>query len=297
MHFLDSHIHLQDYKTQEVKNVVNNAAKNNVSRFINVSAHPRDWESVRELAEQYPQIIPAYGVHPWHINEISENWASELENLLQKNQQSMVGECGIDRLRNPDVNRQIQILQTHIELANKYNRPLIIHAVKADSELTQLFSGLPKRSIFHSFTGSVEWGRQIQKHVFFIGINFSVLRKKNAAEILRGISLNRVLLETDGPYQNIIKGEETLPQNLPNLAQKIAELIGIDLGEFSDILNHKSHQNVAHDVSADDICNFCIQPVKGGVGDCGTYELCLSLSNDAAFHKICDVRRTLAEGN
>ena len=242
MHFFDSHIHLQDYKTQEVKNVVNNAAKNNVTRFINVSAHPSDWESVRELSAQYPQLIPAYGVHPWHINDISENRASELENFLQENPQAMVGECGIDRLKNPDINKQIQILQTHIELANKYNRPLIIHGVKADSELTQLFSRLPKRSIFHSFTGSVEWGRQIQKHGFFIGLNFSILRKKNAAEILRGISLSRVLLETDGPYQNIIKGEETLPQNLPDLAQKIAELIGIDLGEFSDILNRNQQE-------------------------------------------------------
>lgn len=242
MYYLDSHIHLQDYKTQEVKNVVNNAARNDVTHFINASAHPSDWNTVQNLAENYPQIIPAYGVHPWYVNDTFENWADKLENLLQKNPLAMVGECGIDRLKNPDTNRQIQILQTHIEIANKYNRPLIIHAVKADTEFAELFSVLPKHSVFHSFTGSAEWGREIQKHGFFIGINFSVLRKKNVAEILLGISLNRVLLETDGPYQNNVKGEETLPQNLPILAQKIVELTGIDLSEFSDILNRNQQE-------------------------------------------------------
>lgn len=242
MYYLDSHIHLQDYKTQEVKNVVNNAAKNDVTHFINASAHPSDWNTVQNLAENYPQIIPAYGIHPWHINDITENWENKLENLLQKNPRAMVGECGIDRLKNPDTNRQIQILQTHIEIANKYNRPLIIHSVKADREFDELFSQLPKCSIFHSFTGSAEWGRQIQNNGFFIGLNFSILRKKNAADILHGISLDKVLLETDGPYQNNVKGEETLPQNLPLLAEKIAELAEVPLTEFLEILTHNQQE-------------------------------------------------------
>ena len=235
MYFLDSHIHLQDYKTQEVKNVVNNAAKNNVTRFINASAHPDDWDEVKILANQYPQLIPAYGIHPWYTKDITQNWADGLEKLLKENPLAMVGECGIDRLKNPDAQQQIQILWTHINLANKYSRALIIHAVKANREFGELFAKLPKRTVFHSFTGSVEWGQEIQRHGFFLGLNFSILCKKNRAEILRGINLEKVLLETDGPYQNIIKGEETLPQNLPVLAEQIAELTGIPNAEFSDI--------------------------------------------------------------
>lgn len=242
MQYLDSHIHLQDYKTQEVKNVVNNAIKNNVSAFINVSAHPQDWNDVQNLATEYPQIISAFGIHPWHINDITDNWKNDLENLLVKNPQAIVGECGIDRIKNPDTQKQTDILQEHINLANKYDRPLIIHAVKANQEFEKLFSVLPQRTVFHSFTGSIEWGREIQKYGFFIGLNFSILRKKNATEIIRGISLKRVLLETDGPYQNNITGEESLPQNLPYLATQIAELGSIPLEEFSDILSENQKE-------------------------------------------------------
>lgn len=235
MHFLDSHIHLQDYKTQEVKNVVNNAAKNNVTHFINASAHPNDWTTIKELAFKYPQIIPAFGVHPWYIGDLPDKWQEKLEQYLLQNPRAIVGECGIDRLKNSDINAQINILLPQIELANKHNRALIIHAVKANTEFTELFPVLPRRTVFHSFTGSAEWGQEIQKHGFFIGINFSILRKKNAAEILRGISLKNILLETDGPYQNNTDGE-TLPQNLPLLAEKISSLADIPLDEFADIL-------------------------------------------------------------
>ena len=242
MYYFDSHIHLQDYKTQEVKNVVNNAIKNNISRFINASAHPNDWGKVKNLSLQYPQIIPAFGIHPWYIDNLDNNWIDKLEILIQNNPQAMIGECGIDRLKNNNINAQINVLLPQIDLAIKYNRPLIIHAVKANHEFENLFSILPKKTVFHSFTGSVEWGKSIQKHGFFIGINFSILRKKNAAEILRNISFGKILLETDGPYQNNIKDEETLPQNLPLLAEEISNLSGMELIDFLNILNQNQQK-------------------------------------------------------
>ena len=234
--YIDSHIHLQDYKTQDIKNVVINAAKNGVTHFINPSAHPADWNEVEKLADLYPEVIPAFGVHPWHINDVPEAWEQILENMLKKHKTAFVGECGIDRLKNSDTAGQIKILRYHAELAQKYNRPLIIHSVKADNEMAELFSVFPRRTIFHSFTGSAEWGRQIQKQHFFIGLNFSILRKNHAAEIMRSLNLQQILLETDGPYQNFIAGAETLPQNLPDLAGKIADLLHMPFTEFTNII-------------------------------------------------------------
>ena len=240
--YTDTHIHLQDYKTHNIKNVVTNAIKNGVVHFINPSAHPSDWEAVTALAVQYPKITPAYGIHPWHIADISPDWKQKLESCLVQNPSAYVGECGIDRLKNPDTATQIDIFKHHIRLANKYARPLIIHAVKADSEICELFSILPPHTIFHSFTGSAEWGKEIQKHGFFIGLNFSILRKKNVAEILKSLDLRQILLETDGPYQNIEKSTETLPQNLPFLAQKIADFIQIPYEEFTQIIYHNQNE-------------------------------------------------------
>ena len=236
MFYCDSHIHLQDYKSQDVKNVISSALQNRVNLFINPSSNPSDWPIITELSMQYQQIIPAYGIHPWYINNATEGWEKILEDILQNNPLALVGECGIDRLKNPNTLLQKEILQKHINLAQKYSRPLIIHAVKADEQLREMFFDLPRRTIFHSYTGSVEWGKTIQKHGFFIGLNFSVLRKKNAAEIIKSLDFTQVLLETDGPYQNIVPQKGTLPQDLPLLAQKIAEILKITLDELCNRL-------------------------------------------------------------
>ena len=240
--YIDSHIHLQDYKTQDIKNVVTNARQNGVMHFINPSAHPSDWAAITALAAQYPEITPAYGIHPWYLANALPNWESSLESLLQQNPIAWVGECGIDRLKNPDTASQIGIFKRHIELAKKYHRPLIIHAVKADNEMAELFGELPQRTILHSFTGSAEWGKNIQKHGFYLGLNFSILRKPNAAEILQTLNLRQILLETDGPYQNLERGVETLPQNLPYLAQKIAELLQMPYKELAQIIINNQNE-------------------------------------------------------
>ena len=64
----------------------------------------------------------------------------------------------------------------------------------------------------------------------------------NAAEILQTLSPKRILLETDGPYQNIERGVETLPQNLPQLAQQIAELMQIPYAKFAQIIINNQNE-------------------------------------------------------
>lgn len=236
MIYADTHIHLQDYSPADVKNVVTNANKNNVCEFVNASSRPDDWQKVLRIAAEVKGVIPAIGVHPWYIAEAPADWAERLENLLRKNPQLWLGECGIDRLKNPDTGKPLAVLQTQIALAQKYRRPLIMHAVKADEILRPLLADLPEKTIFHSFTGSAEWGTELQKHGFYLGLNLSVLRKKNYKDLLRRLNIHQLLLETDGPYQSGQKGVQSLPQNLPLLAEKIAAVFELTTEEFSEII-------------------------------------------------------------
>lgn len=236
MFYADTHIHLQDYNSADIKNVVTNAQKNNVCEFINVSSHPKDWQKVLDLAAEYSPVIPAIGVHPWYVDNISADWASKLENLLKNNSNLWLGECGIDRLKNKDTSKQLEILQIQINLAQKYQRPLILHTVKSNEFLHPLLPDLPPKTIFHSFTGSAEWGMELQKHGFYLGLNFSILRKKNYGDILQRLNPHLLLLETDGPYQSGNKNIPSLPQNLPLLAQEISNILNFQLDDFLKIL-------------------------------------------------------------
>lgn len=241
MYYTDTHIHLQDYNPADIKNIVTNAQKNNIRAFVNVSAHPDDWDAVVELADAYPQIIPALGIHPWYIDEAPVNWQQRLEQQLRNNPAVWLGECGIDRLKNTDTAKQLTILHRHIELAQTYSRPLIIHAVKADEILRPVLPLLPEKTVFHSFTGSAEWGLELQKHGFYLGFNFSILRKKNYDKMLQRLNPHLFLLETDGPYQSGQKEIPSLPQNLPELAAKLATACGQSVAEFAEIICRNWH--------------------------------------------------------
>lgn len=237
MLYIDSHIHLQDYRTQSINNVIIEAQKNGVKMFFNASAHPSDWEKVDSLAKQYPlQIIPAFGIHPWAIADADANWVQKLEFYLQYNPRAMVGECGIDRLKNKDITLQLEVFLRHIELAQKYNRPLIIHAVKAEEQILPLLPKMPKKTIFHSYSGSLNFALKIQSCGFYLGFNFASLRRNNFAELLQNIDLDYILLESDGPYQSFTKGCETMPKDLPTLLQKIAELKPAEFAQMQKIL-------------------------------------------------------------
>ena len=236
MYFIDSHIHLQDYITQDIKNIVINAIKNNIQKFVNPSSHPSDWQKIEDLSKSINQIIPAFGVHPWYIHHTPHNWKDQLINYIEKNPKCFIGETGIDTIKNSDIEQQIEFLKVHINLAKKYNRPLIIHSVKANKYFMKLFDILPSKTIFHSYTGSIEWGNEIQKRGYYIGLNFSILRKKNNINIIKNLNINKILLETDGPYQSGIKNIETLPENIPCLANEIANIYNISTTEICQIL-------------------------------------------------------------
>lgn len=210
--------------------------KNNISGFINISGHPDDWDKVIDTAAKFAHSHAAIGIHPWYIKEVSSNWADKLEQYLQQYPQLFVGECGIDCIRNSALQEQTNIFITQAELARLYNRALIIHAVKADMPFSKLFNKLPPRSIFHSFNGSAQWAKQIQKHGFYLGLNFTILAKKNHLEILSNLDINRILLETDYPYQRKNMPPEYMAQDIINLAQKLAKVHNLTLEKLSQIL-------------------------------------------------------------
>jgi len=230
MYFTDSHIHLQDYAATEVKNVVAEAHKANVREFVVPSSAPNDWQKIVALTKNMPGVIGAIGVHPWCVEKSEPSALDLMEKILKKNHKLWVGECGIDRIKNPDTEKQHEFFLRQIELADKYNRAVIIHAVKADEEIARYFEILPKRTIFHSFTGSIEWGKKIQSAGFYLGLNFSFFKKENYVEMLQQLDLNRILLETDAPYQQTKGYVSNVPKNLPVLISGMAAV-----GKLSEI--------------------------------------------------------------
>jgi TatD DNase family protein len=147
-------------------------------------------------AEDLPNIC-SLGLHPWFIHNSS--WQN-LVDLAKLPNVVAIGECGLDRNIDLPLETQISIFKRHIELAETLQKPLVIHCVRAFSELIALKkntkSSIPW--IIHGFHKKEEVFQQLLKHDFYFSFGAAILSDRSP--ILNAIAIipnGRFLLETD----------------------------------------------------------------------------------------------------
>lgn len=222
MQFTDSHLHLQDYKTNNAQQIVADLRRLGFVRVVCASSSASSWKEVASLAVKWPDlIIPAFGLHPWYLKAAPADWLDIVRSYLKEFPSAWVGECGLDRLKAPGEEGQLEVFKEQIKLAEEFNRPLNIHALKAAGWLTDLWPRMPERFMLHSFGGSIGFLRSALKAGARISLSASILKHKNYADVIREVPLSKLLLESDGPFLSDYK-------DIPEFARKIAELKKID---------------------------------------------------------------------
>ena len=230
MRFFDTHIHLTDFDNTDLSALILRLKKAGIDKCVCVSSCPDDWKKTAKAARDFAfDIIPAFGIHPWYIKQTHLNWQHDLEEYLKEFCNACVGECGFDTLKNTDIEAQKEIFDIQLEFSKLYRRPLLLHAVKADEILQNYQAVLPENTVFHSFSGSLERARQLTKFGFYFAINTRFFQKKEAVRILQTIAPDRLLIETDAPYQNT-------PEDLTYLVKRIAEVLQKDVRETSEMI-------------------------------------------------------------
>lgn len=231
MQFIDSHIHLQAYNIKDTPHFIAHLHKNGALKLVCPSVSEQDWTKVANLADKYSQIIyPAFGIHPWYADTCSFAWQDSLREILQKNVNAWVGESGLDRFKNQQYDIQSEVFSEHIKIAKEFSRPLIIHAVKSQQWLENFWDKLKNvRFIMHSFIGDLNFARRVNKFGGYISFSPSVLRYKKADNLLSDIPLDKILVESDGPYQGNA-------QDIPKIIELIAKTKNIDVLKVSEQL-------------------------------------------------------------
>ena len=147
-------------------------------------------------AGELPNIC-SLGLHPWFIHNSS--WQN-LVDLAKLSNVVAIGECGLDRNIALPMEDQIPIFQRHIELAETLQKPLVIHCVRAFSELIALKKNAKSTVpwIIHGFHKKEEVFQQLLKHNFYFSFGAAILSDRSP--ILNAIATipnGRFFLETD----------------------------------------------------------------------------------------------------
>jgi len=134
---------------------------------------------------------------------------------------------------------QQQLLTLHIDIANQLHKPLIIHCVRVHNELIAQLkkSKIHSGGVIHAFTGSYETARQFVDMGFYLGVGGSITyeRAQKTRTALTKIPLEYLLLETDAPDMPLQgqQGQRNSPENIPRIAQVLAELRGVSCAEIA----------------------------------------------------------------
>jgi len=216
LQFIDTHIHLQDFKPDFAPQVLKNSA---IQKLILISTQQSDYERISALVNDYPQkLIPAFGIHPWYWRE-----PFAAEKLTQKLEQfpcALVGEVGVDELKEKVNENQHQLFSLQLNIAKEYHRPVIVHAAKAFIALKEHEKELEKvRYVHHSFVKNQELLKFIINTGGYIGLSSLFLKQEKAKKLWEMMPKDKILFETDAPYRiDEANYNQIVQENLKSLA-------------------------------------------------------------------------------
>ncbi|WP_325893769.1 TatD family hydrolase [Grimontia sp. NTOU-MAR1] len=246
---IDSHCHF-DFPpfTESPETWIERSLAAGVRQLIVPAVSTENWERVATLAEAFPEISYAVGLHPVWMSSHEDADIQKLDTFLADAPKGLVavGECGLDfAIENADPERQIRLLTEQLKLAEKYQLPVILHSRKAHNELLQLLNDFPKvKGILHAFSGSEQIGREYIKRGFLLGIGGTITyqRANKTRNAVRNLPLSNLVLETDAPDMPVYgyQGEPNLPERLPLIAQALASLKGVNIEKVIHVTTQNS---------------------------------------------------------
>lgn len=237
MAIIDSHSHIYGPRyDDDRRSVIDRAIQAGIRQLLQVGCNLEEARQVVALAEATPGIYASVGVHPHDADTVTESVLDELEKLCSHPKVLSWGEMGLDFYYDNSP-REVQKKAFAAQLARVagLDLPVVIHTRDAEPETLEILRATPppKGGHVHCFTGSNDMAQALLEMGFHIGFT-GIITFKNAKalrEVVRGVPLDRMLIETDSPYLAPIphRGKRNEPAFVVHVAQTIADIHGVDV--------------------------------------------------------------------
>ena len=238
-----SHIYGPEFDGDRTE-VIQRALESGISKIFLPNINEESITPMMAVANDYPGVcFPMMGLHP---EDVRDDWSvvlDRMEPLLDG--MIAVGETGLDFYWDSTFRKeQIESFERHICWARDKDLPLVVHMRKAEPELLDAMErhkadGL--RGVFHCFGGSVESARRMLKYEgFALGIGGVVtFKNSHLSETLKGVPLERVVLETDAPYLTPVpyRGKRNEPSYVTYVASCLSNIYNVSLEEVNEVTN------------------------------------------------------------
>jgi len=248
---IDTHCHLHSKEFDSNREEILSQLKQNNIQAVLVGTSIEDGIEAIKLAKDYGFLYPSLGVHPHEYEVININTVrQEMNNILSGEDIIAIGECGFDFYYHQSLEakeQQESLFRLHLDIAIKYNKPVIIHTRDSFEDTYRVLSEYKDLVIIlHCFTGDTFWVNKFIELSHTIYFSFSgIITFKNSRDIQEAVKIvpeNRLLVETDAPYLAPVphRGQQNTPLFLEYNIRQIANLRSMDYEELLHILDNNA---------------------------------------------------------
>jgi len=276
VYFVDTHAHLDMLKNKNPEEAVADADRGDVRYIINVGSSLEGSRMSLAFSRRFSSIFASIGIHPHYVEGFGEKEKHNLEllilgydkaecnvgdNILKSVKERYkkvvaIGETGFDFYRNlsPKKDQEAAFI-SQIELAIKYNLPVIIHDREAHNDTLRIVRRYVDnknfRAVMHCFSGDHDFALEcldLGLYISFTGV-ITFPNAKKTVDAAKVVPMEKIFIETDAPFlaPQAKRGKENYPEYVKYVAEKIAEIKNLSLEEVAIITSKNAEKFFALD--------------------------------------------------
>ncbi len=240
---VDAHCHLDFEQFEEDREEVLTRARENLEFVVNAGSNLEQNKSALKLQEENPGLVIAnLGLHPVYTDSYSET--DRIKAQIREADPAAIGEIGLDHHHVEDREtreNQEKVFREMLELAEDLNKPVVVHSRDAERKAVEILKEYSLPGIMlHCFNGKPKLAEEASENGMKIGVTTQVLYSDRVQDIVKTLSLEAMLLETDSPY--LYRGGRNEPVNVVESAEKIAELKNTDKAEVIEFTTENARE-------------------------------------------------------
>ncbi len=249
MRIFDTHCHLALLYEDPVSQIraIDEAKREGVVAIANIATNLYDFFTCYKNTKNVPNVFHTVGLSPSEVINPIKDWEEKIEEALTYPNVIGVGEIGLDYFHKyGDRNSQIEFFIRQLEIADKFNKPVVLHNRQAGSDMLDILkSKVPSSGgVLHCFSEDTDFAFKIIDlglYISFAG-NLTFRNAKNLHDVARAVPIESILIETDSPFltPHAYRGKRNKPVFILETFRYLAQLKGIPEEELATILFENS---------------------------------------------------------
>ena len=204
MGWIDSHCHIIDEAfSDDFDEIIKRIEENNIERCMIVCCYDHEYDKAIALAKMDSRFDVAVGIHPSDVKKLNDDIWNKFIEYSNNPYVKAIGEIGLDYYWDKDnKDDQKDIFIKQIEIANKLNKPILVHSRDAMQDTFDIMKKYPAKGVMHCYSGSREMAKEFMKLGYYLSLGGPVTYKNanEPKEVAKIIDDDKILIETDCPY-------------------------------------------------------------------------------------------------